>query len=174
MPAYIDPGWEYWCPPPDLEDMLSDCADDLTGFARFDLPHETNAQKRQGNIGFRFGKGDPDKFLPTNFGKAKRPHGGSERKQPESVNCVHCKRAFKPERPSHTFCSRACRCTQYPPPQTKVKLDHAAILAAYDAGEATTVIAERHGTNHRWICTLVKKNGRPPRPAHRPKGTAAK
>lgn len=95
----LDPAWEYFLPDPEIVEAMG--SKTVRGFMLLGLEEE----RGQDSIGFRFGRGNPNRCV-FRFGREKV----DKRLRPEmpEVECLVCGTSFKPRRASHVLCSVMC------------------------------------------------------------------
>jgi hypothetical protein len=103
MPEELDPAWEYWTPDPEIAEILAE-ASRLSGFALLGV-EESHAKKLAGNVGFYFGRGNPNYYRSREA--RERPEVVRESKC-RDVSCLGCGVAFRQSRPNLMCCSREC------------------------------------------------------------------
>lgn len=100
MPIHIDESWEYYTPDPELLE-LSEWKVRIV-----DQIRDYRAEDRGWNLGFSFGKGNPN-YSKTYLGKPKKKATYKEEKK--AITCPVCKKSFTPRDSFRKVCSIACR-----------------------------------------------------------------
>jgi len=101
----FDPAWEYWQPDPDIAEAMG--CERLGTFADLGLEEEEQRgvwHKRE-NVGFRFGRGNPDWFF-VKFAPAKRERVYETKPKPR-YECQQCGAGFDGSRGRRVYC-REC------------------------------------------------------------------
>lgn len=106
MPLEIDPAWEYFVADPEIQ-WIFDIAG--SGVNKIEmLGHEERGSPRhypKKEMGFRFGKGDPNKCQPFRLKRAK------PEREIITINpkrCPVCKKVFFPSRDTRMFDTKSC------------------------------------------------------------------
>lgn len=99
----LDPDWEYWTPDPEIAELMGESTTS-DGFEGLGIEYFRN-ERLGGNVGFRFGTGNPNN---ARFRLAPERYREVRESRCRDIKCSVCGITFKQYRPDREFCSRVC------------------------------------------------------------------